>query len=53
MGWVDAAIPSLVPDLCYAEHGVRAPCSKAKAFSRRLFVIMPKITSLLEPVFDL
>lgn len=25
---------------------------RQKALSRRLFVIMPKITSLLEPVFD-
>lgn len=41
------------PHLCYSEHGMRVPCSKTYALSRRLFVIMPKITSLFEPVFDL
>lgn len=40
-------------DSCYAERGTRALCSKAKALSKRLFVIMPKMTSLLKPVFDL
>jgi hypothetical protein len=32
---------------------VKASCFYAKPLCRRLFVIMPKIISLLEPVFDL